>query len=418
MAYRVIAPACLLLLAAAGAAAKEWKIEVREERLVPALESFAAKLAPGDVVRFEPAGATIRGEIKLKDAFGVPEAPLVIDGNGCTFLGSEPLNPGEWSAVADGLYKSEGVVSRLKLSQNLLLRFYLIFDGRPQRMGRVSKGSQAPFLSPEALQPQQWTYAAAEKALYIRLEPGQKIEEARIEIPERQSGVALGGTKTAHLELRNMKVRHFINDGFNIHGRSEAVKFVDIAAVECGDDGLSAHEECSVEATRFTAEGNATGFCNVNNSSFVASDVTLVNNLAYEIYVTDSSRNRVENLRVTSRAPRLITVRGSDKGEGICELYLARADVKGRGPVSVEQRSRFAADQLFIESGPWTINGAARVVNSSLVAGKLAIQGEWTGEGNTLKFTSIEDRGRQMSAAEFSAAQAKPSESSWKEAAP
>lgn len=408
MAHRLI----FLFAAAAffpnSASARDLVVTVENERCRPALEEVLSQLEPGDTLRFEPAGAVVRDEIQLKDVRGTAEAPIVIDGSGCTFIGTESVKATEWEAAGGGLYKSAAVAARLRLSPNLLQRMFLVFDGRVERMGRVSKGPQPPLPPPENLKPGQWTHDPAQKLLYVRIAPEQELEKAGIAIPERQSGVMLTGTAIAHLHLRNIKVRHFLNDGFNIHSRAESIRFSDIVATECGDDGFSAHDDTSVTVERFQAEGNATGFCNVNRSRFVASEVKLTNNLAYEIYITDTSQNRVNGLQVASGARRLITARGSEKDAGNCLLELSDASLKGSGTVSIEKRSEFIGREIEIDSGAWMVSGSARINNSRLAARELTLTGDWSGSGNTYQFGSITDQGRSVSAEEFSAGATKP----------
>lgn len=397
-----------LLLALAGIAeAKEWEIVVKDERPVPPLGAIISKLAPGDTVKFLPAGATLRAEIVLRDVAGGDGQPIVIDGNDCTFLGAEKLRPEEWEALGGGLYKSEKLAARLKLPQNLLMRWFFVFDGRMERMGRVSKGPQPPLPKPDSLEPGKWTFD--QNAFYVKIPDGQTLDEARIEVPERQSGVAIAGTKSAHLEIRNLKVRHFANDGFNIHGRCEAVKFANIAAEECGDDGLSAHEECSVEAVKFFSRGNATGFCNVNQSRFTATDVTLADNLAYEIFITDSSQNSVSGLSVESRALHTVTVRGGNKDDGTATLALKDATIKASAPIAVEKKGSLSAENLQVEGCNWAVNGSANVQRSRLAGRELAIAGDWTAADNTYQFSTVTLHGRRLTLEEFLSAQQQPS---------
>lgn len=402
-----------------SASAREWLIEVQEERPVPALESIAGQLAPGDLVRFSPANSIVRAEIVLKNLKGSAEKPIVIDGNGCTFLGTEVLNPSEWSEVAAGLYKSTALPRRINVSANSLQRWFFVFDGQMQRMGRISKGKQATLPKPEALQPGQWTYDQAVGTFYVKLAEGQTL--ASVEVPERQSGVAIAGSDTAFLEIRNVKVKNFYNDGYNIHGKCEAVRFVNITATSCGDDGLSAHEDCAVEAVGFRSEDNATGFCNVNRSRFVARDLTLVNNLAYEIYVTDSSLNTVANLTVESTAPKAIIARGSTKDPEPCRLAVQAAKIKSRGEISIEKSSVFSAEDLETDGCPWEVNGEADVRNSRIIGGGLVINGEWKGAENTYSFPNIIFRGQRFAVDAFAAyqqASGQDNSSTWSTSAP
>ena len=74
-----------------------------------------------------------------------------------------------------------------------------------------------------------------EGAFYLRLPPGQKLEEANIFAPVRSAGVQFSGQgerHNAHLVIRNLTATHPHNDGFNIHGHCEDVLFENIRAIE------------------------------------------------------------------------------------------------------------------------------------------------------------------------------------------
>lgn len=401
-----------LALAAFGlrGEAKEWLLEVKDGRLSA---PFPSQLAPGDVVKISPASSAVRGELKLENLKGTAEQPIVIDCGGSTFVGTEPLRPDEWEPAGDGLFKSDKFVRRVKLSDTTLQRFFLVFDDKVERMGRVSKGKLPPLPQPESLQPGQWTYDEGSKALYLRLASGKTLENSGVEIPERQSGVAISGMNSAFLEIRNLRVKRFYNDGFNIHGKCEGVKFSDIEALECGDDGLSAHDDCSVEASGFRAEGNATGFCNVNRSRFTASGVTLVRNLAYEVYVTDASQNTVSDLAIDTDIARVIVARGSKKDEGVSALTISRGRITGSSSASaiaIEKDSIFTASDLTTQDCSWTVSGSADVSASRLGGGassflRINAGATWKAATNAYSFGRIEFLGQSFAPDSFAAYQ-------------
>ena len=63
-----------------------------------------------------------------------------------------------------------------------------------------------------------------------------------------------------------MIVRNFINDGYNIHGECTGIDFYNIAAVDCGDDAVSAHEKCSISVKNLVAIGCSTVVCHVQEA--------------------------------------------------------------------------------------------------------------------------------------------------------
>ena len=63
-------------------------------------------------------------------------------------------------------------------------RYFFLWNGEMNRMGRSSKGDRrTPLPAPEALQPGQWTYVAEETAFYIAITRGAKLGDCRIDAP-------------------------------------------------------------------------------------------------------------------------------------------------------------------------------------------------------------------------------------------
>jgi hypothetical protein len=90
------------------------------------------------------------------------------------------------------------------LSDAVIGRWFFIFDGRMQHMGRTSKGKQSPLKKPEELQAGEWTFVkdpSREKppskaiygTFYLKVAAGQKLAEAKIFAPMRSAGVQMSG---------------------------------------------------------------------------------------------------------------------------------------------------------------------------------------------------------------------------------
>lgn len=245
---------------------------------------------PGDTVTIVKVNFPIRDKIGIHNKSGEPGRVITVDGQGNLFTGAEPLHPADWKEVRPGVYRNDHLLPDLKTgtpaTHSTMMRFFMLWDGKPNHMGRSSKGLLPPFVDTARLKPGEWTYVDAETAFYIAIEPGRKLEDYRIEIPTRQNGVGIGGTCN-HWLIRNVNVEHFINDGFNIHGHTEDLTFEHNVATECGDDGISAHEDCELVIRDFVARRNSTGMCHGEpNVTCIADKLTLEDNYAYNLFLT------------------------------------------------------------------------------------------------------------------------------------
>ena len=243
----------------------------------------------GDTVVILKVDFPIRESLVIQNKSGEAGRPITVDGQGNMFTGSDPLKPEDWTEIRPGVYRNDHLLRDLKPGAKsnapTIQRYFMVWDGKPNRMGRSSKGHLPPLVSPELLQPGQWTYVDAEAAFYIAIEPGKKLEDYKIEPAIRQNGVGIGGT-CLHWILRNINTEHVINDGFNIHGHTEDFVFENITSTECGDDGISAHEDCDIVIHGFVSRRNSTGMAHGSPDSPVTSTsdhLVLEDNYAYNL---------------------------------------------------------------------------------------------------------------------------------------
>jgi hypothetical protein len=186
-------------------------------------------------------------------------------------------------------------------------RWFFLWNGRMNRMGRTAKGPSAALKRPEALQPDEWTYVKAEDAFYVRLPEGQTLDAANLRYPARGSAVVLS-LSGSHLVVRNLIGTHVYNDGFNIHGAQRHTLFQNIAAIECGDDGFSAHEDADCRIDGFVSIGNSTGLCDTVSSVTHYRNVYIKDCLGYDLYFIGDSPHSMENVMVESTAVRALEV--------------------------------------------------------------------------------------------------------------
>ena len=314
-------------------------------------------------IRFAGAGDTIhlrpvvyRDYAGFYEKHGEPGRPITLEGHGATLDGADPLDPAEWKEVEPGLFRQDDL---LRLDEAIIGRWFFLWDGRMNHMGRTSKGPSLPLKQPEELKPGEWTFvndptrqiegsAQIFGAFYLRLPPGQKLAEAKISAPVRSAGVQFGG-KNSHLTIRNLTTTHPYNDGFNIHGSCRDVVFENIRAIDCGDDGISAHDDCQYTVDGFVSTGNSTGICDTGDSVTSYNRVFIRDCLGFDLYFLDTGRYSLSNAVVLSSAARTFMVTGRDKAEPPCMLAMDNVYIRrerGENEVRVSTNSRVTARRV------------------------------------------------------------------------
>lgn len=258
---------------------------------------------PGDTIHL----ATVRyfESADLTNKHGAPGKPITLDGHGAVLDGSEPLKAAEWEALGGDLYRKVKLIPRM--DDAIKCRWFFVWNGKMNRMGLCSKGPSLPLKKPADLQPDEWTYAQEEDAFYIKLPAGQSLDAAKIRYPLRSSAVVMSG-KGSWLTVRNITGTHVYNDGFNVHGEQRHLVYENIAAIDCGDDGFSAHEDAECRIDGFTSIGNATGLCDTVSSVTHYRNVFISGCHGYDIYFIGDSPHSMENVVVESSAARPLEV--------------------------------------------------------------------------------------------------------------
>lgn len=295
--------------------------------------SRAIKLAqPGDTIHLKP--IVYRDYAGFYGKRGEPGKPIILDGHGATLEGSEPLNPDQWRETKPALFRCDELLPRL--DEAIIGRWFFLWNGEMKHMGRTSKGASAKLKAPAELQPGEWTFIKDPErepprpgqifgAFYLKLSPGQKLTDANIFVPTRSAGVQFSGSRpnhNAHLIIRNLTATHPYNDGFNIHGHCEDVLFENIRAIECGDDGISAHETAQYHVDGFVSIGNSTGICDTGESQTSYNNVFIRDCLAFDLYFLDKGRYSVSNAVVLSSSRRALHLTGRDNADQPCSLKL------------------------------------------------------------------------------------------------
>jgi hypothetical protein len=205
-----------------------------------------------------------------------------------------------------------------------------------------------------------------------------KLADANIFYPVRSAGVQFGGDN-AHLVIKNLTATHPYNDGFNIHGDCRDVVFENIRAIECGDDGISAHESAQYRVDGFVSIGNSTGICDTGTAQTSYRNIFLARNIGFDLYFLDEGRYAITNALVLSSAQNPFSTTGREKGD--CRLALEnvlfRRLVEPRVGVialnSIVTGKRCTFEQLDLKitgSATWeksVMNGKATATESSAV---------------------------------------------------
>jgi Protein of unknown function (DUF1565) len=295
------------------------------------------KLAqPGDTVHLTP--GTYRESAVFNNRSGEPGKPIILDGRGAVLEGGEPLKASDWQEVAPGLFRNDNL---LRTDEAVLQRWFFVFDGKMNHMGRTSKGARAALKMPEDLQVGEWTFlknpsravAGSQQgfgSFYIKLEQGSKLEDAHIAAPIRSAGVQFSG-KNSHIIVRNVTATHVYNDGVNIHGTTRDCRFENISSIDCGDDGFSAHEDAECEIDGFTSIGNSTGLCDTAESRTHYRNVFIKDCLAYDVFFVSHGDHSIENAIVESSALRAVSVGRDAPKDGICTVRLKNMVIRRIG---------------------------------------------------------------------------------------
>lgn len=282
--------------------------------------------AAGDTIHLEP--KVYRDYAGFYGKKGEPGKPITLDGHGATLDGSDPIDTTKWREVSPGLFANDDLM--LGLSDAVIGRWFFLFDGKMQHMGRTSKGKQAPLKKPEELQAGEWTFVndpsrqkppskAIYGTFYLKLAAGKSLAKAKVFAPMRSAGVQMSGDN-AHLVIKNLTATHPYNDGFNIHGDCRDVVFENIRAIECGDDGISAHETAEYRVDGFVSIGNSTGICDTVAAKTSYNRVFIADCIGYDLFFLDDGRYKLTNAVIFSKAQNPFTVTGREDKH--CELEI------------------------------------------------------------------------------------------------
>ena len=343
----------------------------------------AIKLAqPGDTIHLEP--KVYRDYAGFYGKKGEPGKPVTLDGHGATLEGSDALDPAQWKEVSPGLFAADNLLPRL--DDAMIGRWFFLMDGRMNLMGRTSKGRSAPLKKPDELQPGEWTFVKDPSrakppslqiygTFFIRIAPGRRLADENIFVPVRSAGVQFSGDN-AHVIVKNLTATHPYNDGFNIHGDCRDCVFENIRAIECGDDGISAHESAQYRVDGFISIGNSTGITDTGTAQTSYQNIFLARNIGFDLYFLDEGRYSVTNALVLSSAQNPLTITGRDKGD--CRMKLENVLIRRL----TEPRIGHVALRAVLEARNCTFENLDVKVTGAATWDNCVINGKPTPEGS------------------------------------
>ena len=262
-----------------------------------------------DRILLFPANSLYRQSITLKSS-----APgIVIEGNGVTLTGADPLPLDQWE-------KREERLHRIRLPRTRWDRHLLIVNGTAQRMGRLC-ANPIDFPTVENLKEGEFRWDPINEKegwLIYRGEPDG------LEWSTRENGFATSG------DLRNVKVfdlntQHFLNDGFNIHGSARGMQFFNISGIENFDEGFSAHDGSTswIRGGKFLRNEHAVA--DVNRADTYYTNCLFGESMSIEV-LFQGGRHSLTDCRIEPARDSLpISIQGND--ENSASLVLRRVSI-------------------------------------------------------------------------------------------
>ena len=294
------------------------------------------KAKPGDTIYVLPSDKPIRDAIVFRGKSGEPGKHITVDGMNNIFLGTLPLNPKDWKEIKPGYF----ACSR-RIGTNMSNRFFMTLNGKIHRMGRYNKAKGSKkFKKIEELQPGEWTIVRGELDPKAKGKNPVYFQQYVIRLPEGATGLADAGFEeprlnrisgvdiakdSSYITIRNTIVKHFHNDGYNFHGNSRNIVLENIAAIECGDDAISAHETCLIDVKNFVAIRCSTAICHINKSENHHENVYAEGILGQDIFCTENTTNTLKNAWFKSDSIggfRLTTRKGTNQKFEISNLRM------------------------------------------------------------------------------------------------
>jgi hypothetical protein len=144
------------------------------------------------------------------------------------------------------------------------------------------------------------------------------------------------------------------------------VVFENIRAIECGDDGISAHETAEYRVDGFVSIGNSTGICDTVAAKTSYNRVFIADCIGYDLFFLDDGRYKLTNAVIFSKAQNPFTVTGREDRH--CELeidnVLFRRLVEPRTGL-IAQTAVIRAKRFTMENFSFDARGELKIENAA-----------------------------------------------------
>ena len=348
------------------------------ERPFRTIAAAIRQAVPGDTIHLLPR-TVYRDWAAFFDKSGEPGHPITLDGHGATLDGCDLLPADGWIETEPGLYRHDDL---MPLTDAIIDRYFFVINGQLNRMQRCSKGPSEPLKSPQDLQPGEWTFVKDQDrtksaregyifgTFWLKLVTDQALADAKIEYPTRPAGVLIRGV-SSHLVVRNLTATRPYNDGFNLSD-SRDVRFENIRAIHCGDDGISAHGHCQYSVDGFESIGNATGICDTGTSETSYRHVLIRDCIGFDLFFLDSGKYSVRDAEVFSSAAKSLYLQGRESPAEPCRVSLSNVVIhreRNASDVRVSANCVLKADRVSLLGLDLQATGGEIEMQRSLVGG-------------------------------------------------
>ena len=321
-------------------------------------KSALAKAKNGDTIKIIKVDFPIQDAIVIKN-----RSDITVDGMYNTFTGTERISSNEWKMISPGIWKRD-----IRVPAGIALRYFMVIDGKINRMGRFFKAKcSTPYRKVEELKEKEWTIVVNKNSeikrtklysIYLKLDTSiSNISQADVSEPrlKQTSGVEISG-KCKNLSIKNIICRNFWNDGFNIHNTSVNTVFDTVCALDCGDDGISAHENSQISVRNFVSIGNSTGICHIQQVTASHTNCYIADALGKDIFFKSTKNNLLNN--------RLKNVFVKCSSAGGVSLGAAPQDKLNIEKLTVVLASRSAAFYLIPDKNAEVSTASIAILNS------------------------------------------------------
>jgi hypothetical protein len=317
---------------------------------------------PGDVIQLLPKNAVYRQSITFRG-----KSDLTIEGNGVTLDGADPLPAVGWEDLGQQLL-------RRKIPRTVYDRHLLIVDGKANRMGRTAgKNSLDLFPAADDLKEGEFRFEIIDDEfgwLFVR----GSVEN--LEWSTRSNGIGTGG-ECSNIVVRNLNARHFLNDGFNIHGHAVGMKFYSIQGYDCFDEGFSAHDTCECEIDGGKFWGCEHAIADVNNCVTHYRNCEFRDSVHVDVLFRGNRHSLTDCLIVnTTPATALSAGPGGEKDKPF-ELTLTNVEI--RGDAEKPARIRIDGGKASLSSCRFK-NVKLNTIGAEVESTETQVDGDWVKE--------------------------------------